>query len=136
MSVTFSCNDVAYEEYKPYEDDEDDELAAYVTQKPVAPFFEINMSNGNAIEMLRTLLPNEQVEYYGRWEYQELPYILAKATLLLHSDAGVLALVEPSRMSGNFTECGRDATYVKLRLEQFCKLFALAIQHGKSVSWG
>lgn len=132
MSITFSCAGVATEEFVPYPDT----APEFVDIRPVAPFFEINLSNSNGLDILPVLQPGKEHECYGRWDKSEIPQLLAHATTLLHTDAGALHLVEPTVVEGNFTVIGRNAEYVKRRLTEFSKLFALAIQHDKAIHWG
>ena len=126
MSVTFSCADVPTEEYRPYPDED------FVTTRPVAPFFEINLANGNAAAML------EAGGYAfgdgcGEWRKEELPAVLARIVLLQSAPA---TLTEPDQIEGNIYMQGRSTEYVAQRLGQFAKLCALAILLDKTIVWG
>jgi hypothetical protein len=134
MSITFYCDGVPFEDWEPYPEE-----PGYKERRPVAPFFELNMANGNAMDFLGMLCPKKTYDYCGHWTEDELPAILARATLLRYSDEGML-LLEPVMEYGGVNscrvvECGRDKAYVHQRLEQFMKLIALAIAHGKTVSF-
>lgn len=132
MSITFSCEGTVYEDYKPYPEDEPD----YVSQRPVAPWLEINLSNGNAFDVMRVLRPGVEPDHCGYWGLDVCAQLLAQATQLLHSGAGGMLLCEPTTREGNHFFMGRDADYVKQRLTQFSMLFALAIQKQSPITWG
>lgn len=132
MSITFSCEGTVYEDYKP----EPAEEPEWVSQRPVAPWIELNLSNGNAFDVMRTLRPGVEPDNCGYWGMEIIPALLARATQLLHSGAGGMLLCEPDAVEGNVYFCGRSPQYVKQRLTDFSMLFALAIQKQSPITWG
>jgi hypothetical protein len=136
MSITFLCDDVAFEDFVPFPDEPE-----YKERRPVAPFFRINLANGNATAFLSVLMPEKEYEYGGgSWGAGDLAKVLARATLLQEAAMGAV-LVEPTLIEGgdgkcDVVHCGRDMAYLQRRYEEFAKLCALAIQHGKTISFG
>lgn len=134
MSITFSCQDVAYEEYYPFADSPDPEARAFKDTRPVAPFFDLNMANGNAMDLMEAVgIPQN---YCGSMTPAAAKQLLPDVILLLGNNAGVMQLVEPTVREGNMIYCGRDSEYVTRRLTQLATLLALAVKYDKTIVWG
>lgn len=136
MSVTFFCADAPTEKFEPYPDDE----PGYTETRPVAPFTEINLANGNAFDILRVLDPAVAPDYCGTWDQGKLRAIHARLMVTLNT-ARRDALVTPDTVTQEPGCCvmhsfGRDAEYVTRRLTQFLDLITVALQHGYDVSYG
>jgi len=116
MSITFSLKNV---------DDEE---------------FELNLSNGNAFDFQRALLPIVEPDFCGEWKLPELRHIQANLMRLLNTKAGE-ALQAPTVEDSTPGMCrmvivGRDADYVQLRLKGFMCLVNEAIKRKTTIVFG
>jgi hypothetical protein len=136
MSVTFWADGAPTHRVTPYPDEPD-----FQCEEPVAPFFEINLANSNARDILELLYPKATEELFGKWGKQELTEVLDAIARTRASTAATAALTEPTFVSlgdkgAMFVECGRSLRYVQDRLDQLHRLCTLAQQHGYPVCFG
>lgn len=108
----------------------------YETYEYVAPFFDMNLSNANAMDLVRLLDPEHTFDgSCGEWPVERLPRIARNIIRAQNLAKERTALVLPSVREGNIVHCGRDEEYVVQRLAQFADLVKLATERGASISF-
>jgi hypothetical protein len=139
MSVTFWIPKAPTQRVQPYADEPD-----FFVNEPVAPFFEINLANGNAAAMLSLIDPaSVGVDgCYGSWGAEDLPRVRTATIKALNTEIKNRAQADPWESGGQGTgQCriisgGRDAEYVTRTLERFLALTKVAMDHGMTVQFG
>jgi|OpeIllAssembly_1097287.scaffolds.fasta_scaffold05617_7 RecJ-like exonuclease len=94
---------------------------------------EVNMANGNALDMLRAL--GEEPDDCGEWPLSRLHELMTKLTLLKCGITSVF-LEKDTVREGNIIDCGRDSEYVIRRSGQLYEVVATAFKMGRAVTWG
>ena len=133
MSVTFFIPNAPTEVVHPYADEPD-----YTETVPVAPYFDINVSNSNAVALLTILDPGADVSrgLVGKWSGDKLHYVLKRTLKALNIESCTKGLLFDGYQDGNFVYCGRDQDYMTRRLTAFAQLLQLAIKNGEEVCYG
>lgn len=125
MSVNFRIVNAPEEEYL-------DEDVKFI--RPVPPFFEINLSNDNAADIMAMIDP-ELDPFMGVWPVSALGPVRSQLVKLLTSQ-GKSQLVKPDQWHArDWFEQGRDMNYVVERLVQFIDLVSLAMANQMEVEW-
>lgn len=139
MSVTFYMPQAPLERVQPYPDEVD-----YFEQRPVEPFMEINLANGNVNAMLRLVAPAYVRELecpYGEWDQDELAKVKGQALSALNSAIVLNSATKQTQRSVGERGCkvlevGRSDDYVERRLLTFVELATVALVHGFNVHFG
>lgn len=140
MSVTFWMPDAPTQRVQPYPEEEPD----FWVKEPVAPFFEINLANGNAAAILSLIDPASVLDdgCYGSWQGPDLARVRSATIKALNTEIQNRAQVDPWESGGPGTgQCriisgGRDAEYVTRTLERFLALTKVAMDHSMTVQFG
>ena len=130
-----SCVDPMYDEYGkadpdcPYCDGTGVEI---VRDSP-----EVNMSNDNALTILRMVL-GPTASYYGEIKNSEIPKYLRKIMFLLNTNKDIEKNVRADDFSSDkrMMSFGIDAEYIKDRLQTFRDILVYAQKHDEDVVWG
>lgn len=136
MSITFDMPAAPTEEYEAYPEEE----PGFMMTRPVAPFTEINLSNGNAFDMLRKIDPARVPDCFGQWEVADLPRLHRTIMRLLNTNKREELYLDPfidqSPGKCRMFSGGRDEEHVTRTLQRFLQLISTAQQHGFVISWG
>lgn len=138
MSITFWIPEAPTEKVQPYPDEPD-----YFETVPLAPFFEVNMTAGNANAILALVMPeavNPEEDPYGTWGREELSKVRQAAMIALATRRKEIAYLDPF-ISQEPGRCkvfsgGRDEEYVTRRLQELMRLAEVAMAHDYTVSFG
>jgi len=130
MSMTFSVS---------HEKIEMRDGKALLIYRPVASAetFEVNMSNVNACEVLRTL--GLEAGYCGTVDPRVLAsaceFALAGLASAPELDGEYPAMVTNTPNGGTIIDCGRSGGYLKMRITGLLKLANIAIKCDAVVTW-
>lgn len=132
VSVTFFIPQAPTEMTFPYQDEPE-----YSVRAPVAPFFELNLSNSNAADILSAIFPTVDYSYdlSGTWAGGSLDTAIKNTTKLLNGPTKK-SLVKEDEVSQNFVSFGRTKEYVDRRLSELLQLMVLARSNGFTVAFG
>jgi hypothetical protein len=132
MSVTLWMPQAPVVRVEPYPEEE----PGYFTTEPMEPFVEINMSNTNFRDFMRTLLPGRDMGDGGVLSFDDCAKLYRNAFAALNRDSLAESLMEPEVRDGNMIYCGRDKEYVDRRLQQIIHLCMVARAHRFEVVYG
>lgn len=145
MSVTFSaaklCDCQEPHEYNG------NRIWHYLNEDGIAPKDDVygypylNMANGNFARFVQFM--DIQLDYCGIAEGDDLKVLKLKAEalrdmvkLMPELDAGRPDVVHETPGLATLVECGNEAGYYLMRVEQLLRIIAVAEKHGASVVWG
>ena len=104
---------------------------------------EINMSNSNAIAILK-IISNGTIArddlYYGTWEKSELPSIAQRLIWLLNTNSDAESVCKTPFIQESLTGptvyySGRSIEYIRTRLEQIQTMVIYASENNFSICW-
>lgn len=137
MSVTFSIPQAPVIRVQPYDEEPD-----YFGQEPADPFSGMNVSNSNAVALMRLVEPSFITDegVLGEWTSDDFPRIRSSIMRALNTRAKEAAYVDPAYTQEpgrcRVYHGGRDASYVQERLNRLLSIVTVAAEHGFTVSIG
>ena len=127
MSVTFFIPDVPTKLIHPFPEEPE-----YSEEVPVEPFFELNLCNTNAADLIELIAPGHD-HYCGEWNQNQISYIQKNAMKLLNDPTKYISEAFTER---NIHFCGRNMEYTVDRITKILELLKLAVMHNKSICYG
>jgi hypothetical protein len=132
MSVTFFTPDTEYDEIAH----EDKVYGDWIEKIPKEGYTEINMSNSNTYEFMDFIGRSHDIESgAGSWSRADLLKILP-ILIKITNTSKIDDFQKETIVVNNMVYCGRNADYVKMRVNQMISLVKGAIDRGTVVHFG